>query len=110
MLPALALMTFSMMIPSEANLGVSNVRITYGALGPTRPEAKLVPGDSLFVGFDIEGITIDDAGKFDWRGRPIRKERIRSHSGERGKRCGSTLRSSALHWTRTRSSPIFPSS
>jgi hypothetical protein len=59
-----ALMTLCSILPAQPNqLSVSNVRITYGALGATRPEAKLLPGDSLYVGFDIEGITVDDAGK-----------------------------------------------
>lgn len=64
MLAALALATISAMIPAEANqLALSNVRITYGPLGATRPEAKLLPGDHLFLGFDIEGVTVDESGK-----------------------------------------------
>ncbi|MCZ2340627.1 MAG: hypothetical protein LC104_02380 [Bacteroidales bacterium] len=42
---------------------LTNVRNTYGELGGTRSASKLLPGDVLFVGFDIEGITIDPEGK-----------------------------------------------
>jgi hypothetical protein len=44
-------------------LSLTNVRSTHGALGPTRADDKLLPGDALFVSFDIEGITVDDSGK-----------------------------------------------
>lgn len=52
--------------PAQAPAGalkLSNVRNTYGELGGTRAETPLLPGDVLFVGFDIEGITVDPAGK-----------------------------------------------
>lgn len=45
------------------DLSLSNVRFTYGILGPTRTEAKIRPGDSVFLSFDIQGIGVDDAGK-----------------------------------------------
>jgi hypothetical protein len=64
MFAAFAVMAISTYLPAQpAQLAVSNVRFTYGPLGATRPEGKLLPGDNLFVGFDIEGITVDDAGK-----------------------------------------------
>jgi hypothetical protein len=43
-------------------LTLSNVRLTYGELGGTRPETKLLPGDLLFVAFDIDGLTINPEG------------------------------------------------
>ncbi|MGL6096111.1 MAG: hypothetical protein ACRC7O_09985 [Fimbriiglobus sp.] len=46
-----------------AALTLSNVRNTFGELGGTRPDGKLVPGDVLFVGFDIEGVTVEPDGK-----------------------------------------------
>jgi hypothetical protein len=50
--------------PAQAGgLKLANVRTAYGMLGPTRTDAKLLPGDSLFVLFDIEGVKSDDAGK-----------------------------------------------
>lgn len=62
---------------------LKNVRLTIGELGPTRPNARLLPGDVLFIAFDIEGITISDLGaaKFamawevlDAAGKTVRKE------------------------------------
>src|SRR5262249_18166525 len=35
----------------------------YGAPGITRPDNKLLPGDHVYVSFDIEGITVADDGK-----------------------------------------------
>lgn len=45
-----------------AELKLSNVRMTIGELGPPRTDSKVLPGDFLFIGFDIEGMTIDAAG------------------------------------------------
>jgi hypothetical protein len=44
-------------------LALTNARTTYGAPGLPRTQTKLLPGDQLVVVFDIEGITIDSAGK-----------------------------------------------
>ena len=52
--------------PAQAPSGelvLSNVRSSYGELGGARPASPLLPGDVLFVCFDIEGITIDPEGK-----------------------------------------------
>jgi len=49
--------------PAAGGLNLTNPRNTYGELGGTRPEAGLLPCDVLFVGFDIENITIDPAGQ-----------------------------------------------
>ena len=43
-------------------LKLTNVRLTVGELGPTREAAKLLPGDILFIAFDIDGISIDGEG------------------------------------------------
>ena len=43
-------------------LKLTNVRWTIGELGPTRKESKLLPGDLLFIGYDIEGVGIDTEG------------------------------------------------
>jgi hypothetical protein len=47
---------------SDGTLKLSNVRSTYGLHGGTRPEGKLLPGDVLFVGFDIENIVVSPTG------------------------------------------------
>jgi hypothetical protein len=50
--------------PGQAGqLTVDNVRYTRGVLGPVRSSAKVLPGDSLYLCFDIDGISVDDAGK-----------------------------------------------
>lgn len=43
-------------------LKLTNVRMTIGELGPARPNAKLIPGDILFIGYDITGLSIDPEG------------------------------------------------
>jgi hypothetical protein len=47
--------------PGDLTLG--NVRLTHGVLGPARSGARVLPGDSLYVCFDIQGITVDESGK-----------------------------------------------
>jgi len=50
--------------PAQAGeLKLSRVRSTHGVLGPTRAEDRLLPGDTLVVCFDINGMTADDRGK-----------------------------------------------
>lgn len=51
-------------IPAQpaGELKLTNVRTTVGELGPTRAPGKLLPGDLLFIAYDIEGITIDGEG------------------------------------------------
>jgi hypothetical protein len=44
-------------------LTLENARLTHGVLGPLRSSDKVLPGDSLFVCFDIQGIKVDDSGK-----------------------------------------------
>jgi hypothetical protein len=44
-------------------LALNNVRGTHGLQGPARTEKKVLPGDSVFVCFDIEGITVGADGK-----------------------------------------------
>jgi hypothetical protein len=69
-----------------AGLQLSNVRMTIGELGPARPDNKVLPGDILFVGFDIDGITVDPNGQakysmamevLDKAGKPIFKQNPR---------------------------------
>jgi hypothetical protein len=49
--------------PNQADsLSLTHVRSTHGMLGPTRTEDKVLPGESVFLSFDIEGITVDDKG------------------------------------------------
>jgi hypothetical protein len=43
-------------------LKLSNIRMTVGELGPPRGNAKLLPGDILFIGYDINGLAIEPDG------------------------------------------------
>ena len=47
----------------DAAFKISNVRSTHGVLGPVRTEESLLPGDTLFLCFDLDGITVDGTGK-----------------------------------------------
>jgi hypothetical protein len=60
----LALAVLTVVVPAQpaGTLRLTNVRNTYGELGGTRPDAKLLPGDVLFVGFDIEGLSVSADG------------------------------------------------
>ena len=50
--------------PGQAGqLQVSNVRTTYGPLGPTRSENKILPGDLVCLSFDVRGFKASSAGK-----------------------------------------------
>ncbi len=44
-------------------LTISDVRDTLGMMGPTRSADKVLPGGELFLCFNVEGVTVDDAGK-----------------------------------------------
>jgi hypothetical protein len=44
-------------------LELKNPRATYGILGPERKDAKLLPGDVLFLAFDITGLQVKDNGQ-----------------------------------------------
>jgi hypothetical protein len=48
--------------PAQGGLKLMNVRMTIGELGPARPNAKLLPGDILFIGYDITGLSIEPDG------------------------------------------------
>ena len=64
MLQSMALFAALTMTPAQgAGLTLSNPRITYGELGSTRPDNKLLPGDIFFLSFDIDGIKVSDAGR-----------------------------------------------
>jgi hypothetical protein len=63
MLGTLVLATALSLTPNQAGqLKLTNDRVTYGYLGPTREDAKLLAGDSFFVAFDIEGLSEAEDG------------------------------------------------
>jgi len=50
--------------PGQADkLALTHVRSTYGVLGATRPDNKLLPGDTFVLSYDIEGVKPDATGK-----------------------------------------------
>jgi len=50
--------------PAQAGeLTLSRVRSTHGVMGPASAEDKLLPGDTLVVCFDINGMAADERGK-----------------------------------------------
>jgi hypothetical protein len=65
MLPTLTLAAALALTPSQgsAKLSLTNLRVTYGLQGPDRKANKYLPGDPVFLAFDIDGITIGKDGK-----------------------------------------------
>ncbi|HKI37614.1 MAG TPA: hypothetical protein VKA46_37505 [Gemmataceae bacterium] len=64
MLMTLPLLAALSMTPAQADgLALSDARVTYGILGPTRANTKFLPGDSLYLTFTINGIAADAEGK-----------------------------------------------
>ncbi|OWK34824.1 hypothetical protein [Fimbriiglobus ruber] len=61
-LPLLAALALA---PAQAagTIDLTNVRNTYGEYGGPRPDAPVIPGDVIYVGFDIEGIVISPEGR-----------------------------------------------
>lgn len=50
-------------VPAQGgSLKLTNIRLTVGELGPTRPNAKFLPGDILFFAFDMNGLAVDNDG------------------------------------------------
>lgn len=53
--------------PAETSLSLKHVRATHGLLGPRRSDETVMPGDILFVCFDIDGIRVDAEGRVRYR-------------------------------------------
>jgi hypothetical protein len=57
----LTVMTALSLAPGQAGaLQLSNERVTYGTLGPTRTDSKFLPGDIYFLSFDIDNLKKED--------------------------------------------------
>jgi hypothetical protein len=59
----LLLVAASLVAGQNDGLSLTNIRTTYGAPGVVRDNNKLLPGDHVYVSFDIEGITVSDQGR-----------------------------------------------
>lgn len=54
--------------PGDAGaLHITNLRATYGVGGPDRPDNKVLPGDTLVIAYDIEGMQPGGDGKLHYR-------------------------------------------
>jgi hypothetical protein len=64
MLHTLAFVAALSAAPAQAgDLSLTNVRTTYGPVGVVRKDSTLLPGDHVFITFDIEGIAVGADGK-----------------------------------------------
>jgi len=55
---------FLAFVPSSAQaLELKNFRMAHGPLGATRVATKFLPGDYLFITYEIEGLKVDDKNK-----------------------------------------------
>src|SRR5262245_46968933 len=62
-LSALALVLAALTPGLADALEVKNIRSCYGPLGAKRGDAKFLPGDVLFIHFDIQGLQVNDKTK-----------------------------------------------
>jgi hypothetical protein len=67
MLTTFALAALALSPAQGGELKLTNVRLTIGELGPPRASAQFLPGDLVFVGFDINGLPIGDNGEATYR-------------------------------------------
>lgn len=58
----IAALAFAPSQPPAGGITLTNVRNTHGELGGTRPDNKFLPGDVVFVAFDIEGLAVGPKG------------------------------------------------
>jgi hypothetical protein len=64
MLTTLAFLAALPLAPAQqGGLSLTHDRLTYGLLGPTRADSKVLPDDDVVLHFDIENVTVDKDGK-----------------------------------------------
>jgi hypothetical protein len=75
----------------QPGLTVANSRATYGHLGPARTDGKYLPGDVIYLSFEIKDITFDANGKasytiglelVDAKGTDLLKQKPRNASAQ----------------------------
>ena len=54
-----AFVALSLLAPLASAFEIKNLRVTHGPMGATRIDTKYLPGDYLFMSFDLEGLTFD---------------------------------------------------
>jgi hypothetical protein len=61
---AFALLALLALAPGQGGgVGISNMRLTFGELGPARPNNQYLPRDFVFISFDIDGLKATAEGK-----------------------------------------------
>jgi hypothetical protein len=94
---ALAVSAVLAAAPADAGqLQIKNDRFTYGILGQDRSDDKVIPGDTLIVAFDIEGLQVKEdgivkystsmellnkAGKSEFTEKPVERESVNTLGG-----------------------------
>jgi hypothetical protein len=57
----------SLWLPASASaLEIKNIRATHGPLGHARADFKCIPGDTIFMMYDIVDLKADQAGKYNY--------------------------------------------
>lgn len=81
MLATLALTAALSAAPAQpGTLQLTNVRATYGYLGPARSGSNYLPGDKIFLMFDIDGLKVNDQGQVFFRmGMTLRDTKGKEH-------------------------------
>jgi hypothetical protein len=84
MLTTVVLLAALGLAPAQTGeLALTNPRVTFGELGPTRPDTKFLPGDLFFLSFDIDNLKVDASGNVsytmamdvrDKEGKPVFKQ------------------------------------
>jgi len=62
MLAAVAF-TSLLTLAAEGQPELKNIRFTYGIMGAERKDAQVIPGDSLVLAYDIDGLKVAEDGK-----------------------------------------------
>jgi hypothetical protein len=64
----IALVLLGLRTAPAAALDIKNVRATYGPVGGVRPDNKFLPGDILWLAFQIDGLAMEaDTGLVKWK-------------------------------------------
>jgi len=64
---ALAVSTVLSLAPAQAgDLEIKNVRLTQGPLGQARKDSKVLPGEQVFVSYDVHGVTVKADGRVEY--------------------------------------------
>lgn len=84
MMGSVAALALTLLLPVQTSkLELTNIRATHGLMGISRPDFSILPGDMLYIAFDINGLQMDQEGRLrfgtaleveDGKGKTIFKE------------------------------------